>query len=137
MSVTQPFHVCRCNVRIPHQAQPRRCRSEPSTSRLEAGARYRFIRATPLAVALLYDGRNSDCTWPDEPDAKTLHANQPDYAQHLSGDAEFAEELAIRYMDAHHGPRSGRLFESHQAAGQAKNRCLGALFGEIGKSHHI
>ena len=82
------------------------------------------------------DGRNSDCKWPAELDAKPLHANQPDYAQHLSEDAEFAEELAIRYMDAHHGPRSGK-FESQQAAGQAKNRCLGALFGEIGKSHDI
>ena len=82
------------------------------------------------------DGRNSDCKWPEEPHAKTLRSNQRDYVQHLSEDAEFAEELAVRYMDAHHGPRS-REFESQQAAGQALNRCLGALFEEIGKSHDI
>ncbi len=82
------------------------------------------------------DGRNSDCKWPEESPAKTLNSNQRDYAQHLSEDAEFAEELAVRYMDAHHRPRSG-AFESQQAAGQALNRCLGALFEEIGKSHGI
>src|SRR5215471_11549343 len=41
------------------------------------------------------DGRNSDCRWPGET------SNHPDSARHLSADAEFAEDLAIRYADAH------------------------------------
>lgn len=58
------------------------------------------------------------------------------YASHLRADVEFAEELAIEYMDAHHGPRSGN-FESHQVAGQALNTCLGTLIERIAKSHAV
>lgn len=82
-----------------------------------------FVMA--LAGCVRRDGRNSDCKWPAEP--KPLAAGGP----HLSQDAEFAEELAIRYMDTHHGPRDP------QAASQAKNRCMGILMGEIGKEHGI
>jgi hypothetical protein len=39
--------------------------------------------------------------------------------------------LAIRYIDAHYGPRD------QAAAAQAKNRCLGILLGEIGKERGI
>ena len=37
------------------------------------------------------DGRNSDCKWPTE-----IVSHAPD-ARHLSADAVFAEDLAIRY----------------------------------------
>ncbi len=46
------------------------------------------------------DGRNSDCRWPTEA------AGQSPDARHLSADAEFAEDLAIRYADVHHGLRT-------------------------------
>jgi hypothetical protein len=49
---------------------------------------------------------------------------------------EFAEELAIEYMDAHHGPRSGN-FQSQQTASQTLNACLSTLAEQIGKSHNI
>lgn len=82
------------------------------------------------------DGRNADCAWPGEPDAKSLNAGQPDDARHLARDLEFAEELAIEHMDAHFGPRSR---ESHpgQTASQALNACLGSLAVKIGESHHV
>ena len=46
------------------------------------------------------DGRNSDCKWPGE-----SVAYSPD-SRHLSADAEFAEDLAIRYADTHYGSRT-------------------------------
>jgi hypothetical protein len=81
-------------------------------------------------------GRNSDCKWPGEANAKTLRPNQRGYASHLRDDVEFAEELAVEYMDAHHGPRSGN-FKSQRAASQALNRCLAKLIEQIGKSHNV
>ncbi len=48
---------------------------------------------------------------------------------------EYAEELAVEYMDAHYGPRSGK-FKWHEVAGQALNACLGALIDQIAESHH-
>jgi hypothetical protein len=49
-----------------------------------------------------HDGRNPDCSWPPE------NANPTATARHLSEDAEFAEDLAIRYADTHHGLRTPR-----------------------------
>ena len=46
-------------------------------------------------------------------------------------DLEFAEELAIRYMDAHQGPGDPK------AAAQAKNRCMGILLEQLGQEHGI
>jgi hypothetical protein len=41
------------------------------------------------------EGRNADCKWPAEISRQSANA------RHLSADAEFAEDLAIRYADAH------------------------------------
>jgi hypothetical protein len=90
-----------------------------------------LIAMIGLTGCVRRDGRNSDCKWPSHPQAKTFQLNQPGYQQHLREDVEFAEELAIRYMDVHYGPRDP------QAAGQAMNRCLGILLGEIGNDHGI
>jgi hypothetical protein len=76
------------------------------------------------------EGRNPDCRWPGEPDAG--HAVT---AYHLSRDAEFAEELAIRYADTHHGLRSGHF--ALEIYVQSRNRCLGTMFSEIGKTHGV
>ncbi len=74
------------------------------------------------------DGRNSDCRWPGE------ISGQPVAARHLSADAEFAEDLAIRYADAHFGPRSPNPSENY---GAERDRCMESLFEEIAKQHGV
>ncbi len=76
------------------------------------------------------DGRNSDCKWPAET------AEYPADARHLSADAEFAEDLAIRYADTHHGLRTPH-YVSGEAYGAARDRCLGTLFEQIAKAHGV
>jgi hypothetical protein len=95
-----------------------------------------LLAAISLSGCVRRSGRNSDCKWPEEPDARTLSPNQRGYARQLTDDVEFAEELAVEYMDAHHGPRSGE-FKSQQAASQALNTCLGTLIEQIAKSHNV
>ncbi|MFN7921058.1 MAG: hypothetical protein U0Q16_13240 [Bryobacteraceae bacterium] len=90
-----------------------------------------LVACIALAGCVRRDGRNADCRWPGEPGTETLRAGDPGFERHLSGDTEFAEELAIRYMEAHAGPR-----DLHAAA-QAKNHCMGVLLDEIGKTHGI
>src|SRR5207248_2582014 len=68
------------------------------------------MRMGALSVTLLFsltvvgcvrrNGRNADCKWPAE-----ISGHFAD-ARHLSADAEFAEDLAIRYADTHHGLRT-------------------------------
>lgn len=74
------------------------------------------------------DGRNSDCRWPAET------SNHSAAARHLSADAEFAEDLAIRYADAHFGLYSPNPSPSYEAE---RDRCMGKLFGEIAKEHGV
>ena len=80
-----------------------------------------------LSGCVRREGRNSDCLWPRSSEPNASVPGQRD----LRADLEFAEELAVRYMDAHYGPGSP------EAAAQAKNRCMGILLGEIGKEHGI
>jgi hypothetical protein len=86
-----------------------------------------LLASISLTGCVRRDGRNSDCQWREEPDAKALAPNQRGYASHLRKDVEFAEELAVEYMDAHHRPRSGK-FKSQQAASQALNTCFALWF---------
>jgi len=74
------------------------------------------------------DGRNSDCRWPGE----TSH--HPVSARHLSEDAEFAEDLAIRYADVHFGRRTPNAGPNY---GPERDRCMERLFEEIGKEHGV
>ncbi len=74
------------------------------------------------------DGRNSDCRWPEEP------FNHPVSARHLSADAEFAEDLAIRYADAHFGRHSPNPSEKYDAE---RDACMERLFEEIGKENGV
>ena len=76
------------------------------------------------------NGRNSDCTWPGEAPRQTATP------AHLSADAEFAEDLAIRYADAHHGLRtpnyvSGEVYDSE------RDRCMNFLFDRIAVQHGV
>lgn len=57
-------------------------------------------------------------------------------AWHLASDAEFAEDLAIRYADTHHGLRTPG-YVSGEAYVAARDRCLGTLFEEAALAHGI
>ena len=74
------------------------------------------------------DGRNTDCRWPGET------SNHAVSARHLSADAEFAEDLAIRYADVHFGMKSPKKSEKY---GAERDQCMARLFEEIGKEHGV
>src|ERR1700737_1098877 len=76
------------------------------------------------------NGRNSDCRWPAEA------TDHPANTQHLSEDAEFAEDLAIPHADIHHGLRTP-YYVSGEAYATARDRCMGALFEQIAKEHGV
>ena len=76
------------------------------------------------------DGRNSDCRWPAETGEHLASA------YHLSRDADLAEDLAIRYADVHHGLHTP-YWESWEAYGAARDRCMGTLFEQIAKEHGV
>ena len=74
-------------------------------------------------------GRNSECQWPGE-----ASSNSSVNARHLSEDAEFAEDLAIRYADTHFGPRSPNPSETYP---DERDRCMQTLFEAIAKEHGV
>jgi hypothetical protein len=76
------------------------------------------------------EGRNSDCRWPGETGEHLASA------WHLSRDAEFAEDLAIRYADVHHGLHTP-YWESPEDYRAARDRCMGTLFEQIAKEHGV
>lgn len=76
------------------------------------------------------DGRNSDCRWPGENPVREATA------RHLSADAEFAEDLAIRYADTHDGLRTPN-FVSMEAYGAARDRCMQTLFASVAREHGV
>jgi hypothetical protein len=76
------------------------------------------------------DGRNSDCRWPGE------RATQGVSSWHLSEDAEFAEDLAIRYTDVHHGLRTP-YYEPGNAYEAARDSCMATLFAQIASEHEV
>ena len=76
------------------------------------------------------EGRNSDCQWPPE------RAAGPATTRHFSEDAEFAEDLAIRYSDVHHGLRTPYYLSGEDYASN-RDRCMARLFGEIAKQHNV
>lgn len=74
------------------------------------------------------NGRNPECRWPGE---ASNHSVSP---RHLSADAEFAEDLAIRYADTHFGPRSPNPSETYEAE---RDQCMERLFAEIASEHGV
>jgi hypothetical protein len=78
---------------------------------------------------------NSDCEWPKEI-AAPLDLSRSDQARHLSGDAERAEDLAIRYADASRGPHSGH-FEGGAEYGLTRDQCMTRLFHIVGNNHGV
>ncbi len=79
---------------------------------------------------------NSNCEWPAEPRAGRLDPGKPADRRHLSADAEFAEDLAIRYADAHGGARSGH-FEGFAEYARMRNRCMATLFQAVAAGHGV
>lgn len=77
------------------------------------------------------DGRNTNCEWPGEAGAQKLSPSQTDYAQHLSADAEFAEELADRYALKRARPGDKESFVS------ARKQCLQVMFTEVANVHGV
>ena len=51
-------------------------------------------------------------------------------------DAEFAEDLAIRYADAHYGLRT-RNYVSGEVYASARDSCMQSLFVQIAKEHRV
>src|SRR4029079_10571354 len=76
------------------------------------------------------DGRNVDCKWPAEISGRSADA------RHLSADAEFAEDLAIRYADTHHDLRTPN-YVSGEVYAAARDRCMGSLFEQIAREHGV
>jgi hypothetical protein len=96
------------------------------------------LKSLALLIAMVFilyvggcvrrDGRNSDCRWPGE---TSIH---PVSTRHLSAGAEFAEDLAIRYADAHFGRHSPNPSEKYEAE---RDACMERLFEEIGREHGV
>jgi hypothetical protein len=83
-----------------------------------------------VAGCVRRDGRNSDCRWPGE----SVPHTASDW--HISQDAEFAEDLAIRYADVHHGLRTPYFVSGEDYVG-GRDSCKARLFAEIAKQHSV
>ena len=98
--------------------------------------RFRLLLLATIGLSLCAsgcvrrEGRNSDCKWPPEAGAGPLAA------RHLSEDAEFAEDLAIRYADVHHGLRTPYYVSGEDYVAN-RDRCKATLFGEIANQHNV
>lgn len=78
---------------------------------------------------------NSNCDWPPEQQA-ALDLNQAAQRWHLTDDARFAEDLAIRYSDVRKGLHSGN-YEGEEEYVRAREQCMAMLFGEIANTHKV
>lgn len=65
-----------------------------------------------------------------------LDLNKSSQLNHLSDDAEFAEDLAIRYADTNTGPGS-RHFEGMAAYQRTRDGCMTSLFLSVAMSHAV
>jgi hypothetical protein len=73
--------------------------------------------------------RNSKCQWPAET-RRLLNLSDSAARTHLRQDAQLAEDLAIRYADAHDGPHSGQ-FESWAAYNNTCDSCMISLLATV------
>ncbi len=79
---------------------------------------------------------NSQCEWPKEARGGALNLSRASDRQHLSDDAEFAEDLAIRYADSCCGLHS-RNYEGMGEYAAARNACMAMLFRVVGTLHKV
>ena len=73
--------------------------------------------------------RNSGCRWPAQT-PRQLDLSKSAARTRLRQGAQLAEDLAIRYADAHNGPNSGH-FESWAAYNNARDLCMDWLFANV------
>ncbi len=76
------------------------------------------------------DGRNAECRWPPEAGRRSPTP------RHLSADAEFAEDLAIRYADTQYGLHTPN-YSSPQIYGSARDGCMQQLFQQVAREHGV
>ncbi len=75
---------------------------------------------------------NSNCQWPNEAHGKALNLKENSDRQHLSDDAEFAEDLAIRYADS-----CCKNLDGTFAGADARDTCMVHLFRVIASTHKV
>jgi hypothetical protein len=94
-----------------------------------------FVLLFGLCGRARSDQRNSDCRWstktPHRLDLRSAAART-----HLRQDVQLAEDLAIRYADAHNGPHSGH-FESWAAYNGARDLCMDSLFANVASNDGV
>lgn len=78
----------------------------------------------------------ADCEWPAEGPPKALNLQNSSQRWRLSDEAEFAEDLAIRYADRFAGPGSGN-FENMAQYQRTRDGCMTLLFRSIAMSHSV
>jgi hypothetical protein len=80
---------------------------------------------------------NNACEWTGDV-VFPIDPQNPAHRVHLVGDAQLAEELAIRYADAEHGRRFG--VEHHGGlleGGRVRNGCLSRMLRAIEVNHQV
>ena len=101
----------------------------------------RFLAVLGMAISLASMGcvqrerRNSECIWP-EVNAKPLDLSRGGDASHLREDVEFAEDLAVRYMDAQVRSQSAQP-RPRRPPGEVMNACRNSLLKQISTSHNV
>src|SRR5437667_2964576 len=68
--------------------------------------------------------------------AVPLHPNKPISQRQLMHDAEYTEDLGIRYADDRFGPHSGH-FESMEDYGRRRNECVTRLFQVVARNDDV
>lgn len=79
-----------------------------------------------------------NCAWPTERSNSPNSNHRVQYAP-LAREAEFAEDLAIRYADACCGLHSGNSghFDGWVEYGQARDQCMATLFQFVARDHGV
>ena len=80
-------------------------------------------------------GPDSVCQWPRD-SVGPLDLSDPRQSQHLSNDAQIAEDLAIRYADGHSRPGTGRGHSMGEYL-QTLDQCTIGLFQVIAEHHKV
>jgi hypothetical protein len=88
-----------------------------------------------LAACARRDQRNANCQWQQETPV-SLDLRNPEQQRHLNDDALLAEDHAIRYADSNNWRVPGQYI-GNDAYGQARDKCMEALFSTIAKNHGV
>jgi hypothetical protein len=96
--------------------------------------------ATPLWLALLLVTAaprlpNANCQWSPQP-YDPIDLSRPGGLRRLAAEAQYAEDLAIRYADRCCGPHSG-TFEDMEAYGRRRDECMATLFHSVAQEHGV